>query len=79
LICWGARDPVTPLRFWDQRVELSREQREELRDLRAEVAKLHSVLSELQAERAKGFQFACEQKDAVADLPNFLPPRRVVN
>jgi uncharacterized protein YgfB (UPF0149 family) len=62
----------------DQRVDLSSEQREELRDLRAEVAKLHSTLAEMREERAKGFQFARE-KDAVADLPNFLPQRRIVN
>jgi hypothetical protein len=62
----------------DQRVDLSREQREELRDLKAEVAKLHSILTELREERAKGFQFARE-KDVVADLPDFLAPRRVVN
>ena len=41
----------------DQRVDLTRQQRE---------------------ERAKGFQFARE-KDVVANLPDFLGPRQVVN
>jgi hypothetical protein len=64
----------------DQRVELSREQREELRELKIEVAKLGSTLAELREERLRSnFQFARESKDAVADLPNFLPSRRVVN
>ncbi len=61
----------------DQPIEPSAQQREELRDLKAEVAKLHSMLTELREERAKGFQFARE-KDVVADLPNFLPQRRIV-
>ena len=60
----------------DQRVELSREQREELRDLKTEVAKLGSTLAELRG--GTDFRFARE-KDAAADLPNFLPQRRVVN
>ena len=62
----------------DQRGDLSREKREEFRELKAEVAKLHSILAEIREERTKGFQFARE-KDAVADLPNFLPQRRIVN
>jgi hypothetical protein len=62
----------------DQHIEPSAQEREELRDLKTEVAKLHSILTELREERAKGFQFARE-KDAVADLPNFLPQRRIVN
>ena len=56
-------------------MELSREQREELRDLKIEVAKLGSTLAELREDRARGFQFARE-KDVV-ELPRFLPPRRV--
>jgi len=57
----------------DQRVELSREQREELRDLKIEVAKLGSTQAELRV--GTDFRFARE-KDVV-DLPSFLPPRRV--
>src|SRR5262249_57371616 len=60
----------------DQRVELSREQREELCELKVEVSKLGSTLAEMR-ERGTDFRFARE-KDAVADLPNFLPQRRVV-
>jgi hypothetical protein len=60
----------------DQREHISIATCEELRDLRNEVAKLHSTLTEVREERAKGFQFARE-KDGVADLPNFLPQRRV--
>ena len=60
----------------DEHVELSREQREELRDLRAEVAKLHSALTELRKERSPSFQGFAREKDAeVVDLPNFLPRR----
>src|SRR5262249_11011054 len=59
----------------DQRVELSVAQREELRNLKVEVAKLGSTLAELREDRARGFQFARE-KDVV-ELPSFLPPRRV--
>jgi hypothetical protein len=56
--------------------DVSREQREEIRDLKTEVAKLGSTLAELRG--GTDFRFARE-KDAVADLPNFLPQRRVVN
>jgi hypothetical protein len=63
-------------RVADQRVDLSREQREELRDLKTEVAKLGSTLAELRG--GTDFRFARE-KDAVADLLDFLAPRRVVN
>jgi len=74
----GARATVDAIdRVAEQRVDLSREQREEIRDLKTEVAKLHSTLTEMREERAKGFQFARE-KDVVADLPNFLPQRRIV-
>ena len=60
----------------DEHVELSREQREELRDLRAEVAKLHSTLTELREERFRSFQgFAREKDGEVVDLPSFLPRR----
>jgi hypothetical protein len=63
-------------RVADERVDLSRDQREEIRDLKAEVAKLGSTLAELRG--GSDFRFARE-KDAVADLPDFLAPRRVVN
>jgi hypothetical protein len=60
----------------DQRVDLSREQREEIRDLKIEVAKVSSTLAELREQRAKGtFQFAREKDDA-GWLPNPLPLRR---
>jgi hypothetical protein len=71
----GARSTVGAIeRVAEQRVELSREQREELRDLKIEVAKLGSILTELR--EAKGFQFAREK--GPIDLPDFLP-RRLVN
>jgi hypothetical protein len=57
----------------DQRVELSREQREEIRELKIEVAKLGSTLAELREERTRGFQFAREK--GLIDLPDFLPRR----
>jgi hypothetical protein len=60
----------------DQLVELNRERREEIRDLRAEVAKLHSTLTELREERVRSFQgFAREKDGEVVDLPSFLPRR----
>jgi hypothetical protein len=65
----------------DQRMDLSREQREEIRELKVEVAKLGSTLTELREQRAKDqFQFARE-KDAgeIEDLPNPLPLRRDLN
>jgi hypothetical protein len=61
----------------DQRMELSREQREELRELKTEVAKLGSTLAELRG--GDSFKFARERHDQVVDLPNFLPPRRDLN
>jgi NAD(P)-dependent dehydrogenase (short-subunit alcohol dehydrogenase family) len=55
-----------------------REQREELRDLKVEVAKLGSTLAELRA-RPADFRFAREKGGAeVVDLPGFLS-RRTVN
>ena len=53
----------------DEHVELSREQR-------AEVAKLHSTLTELRKERSLSFQgFAREKDGELVDLPSFLPRR----
>jgi hypothetical protein len=64
----------------DQRVDVSREQRDEIRELRIEVAKLGSTLAELREQRAKGtFRFARERDDEVTELPNPLPPRRAIN
>jgi hypothetical protein len=57
-------------RVAEERMDLAREQREEIRDLKVEVAKLSSTLAE---GRVKDFAFARE-KDS-ADLPTFLPMR----
>ena len=61
----------------DQRMDLSREQRNELRELKIEVARLGSMLAEVREQRVKGFQFAREREDEVTDLPKSLPGRAV--
>jgi hypothetical protein len=58
----------------EQRGNLAKAERDELRDLKVEVAKLTSVMTELRGS-ADGFKFARE-KEALTDLPAFLPPRR---
>jgi hypothetical protein len=63
----------------DQRVDLSREQRDEIRDLKVEVAKLGSALAEMREEKAKGaFQFA-RDKTGIDDSPDPPLPRRDLN
>ena len=59
-------------------VDERREQRAEIDDLKAAIAKLGST--ELHG-RKEGFQFAREKSGSseAADLPSFLPPRRTVN
>jgi hypothetical protein len=64
----------------DERVDLSREQRDEIHELKIEVAKLGSTLAELREQQAKGtFRFAREREDEVTELPNPLPPRPAIN
>jgi predicted nucleic acid-binding Zn-ribbon protein len=63
-----------------QRLDLSAGQRDEIRELKVEVAKFGSTLSELLGKQTN-FQFAREKSDGdggVVDLPNPLP-RRTVN
>jgi hypothetical protein len=62
----------------DQRVDLSRDQREELRDLKVEVAKLASVTTELQKADST-FRFAREKAGEPEELPNPLAGRRELN
>jgi hypothetical protein len=62
-----------------QRMDLSAEQREELRDLKIEVAKIGSTLTELRG-RPADFRFAREKDtDAVVELPNPLVRKVTVN
>jgi chromosome segregation ATPase len=56
----------------DERFELPREQREEIRELKTHVAKLTAQVAELREQRA-GFQFAREREEG--DLPKVLPRR----
>jgi hypothetical protein len=58
----------------DQRIELSREQREEIRELKIEVAKLSSLVSELR-EKTAPFRFAREKEAEPLDVP----PNRELN
>jgi chromosome segregation ATPase len=49
---------------------IARETRQELRDLKGELAKLHSVLTEMHKERVKSFQqFAREHNDSIDGRP----------
>ena len=65
----------------DHRVELSREQKDEIRGLKTEVARLAALTAELQDQRA-AFQFARERQKTDeqdrSDLPE-SPPRRELN
>jgi hypothetical protein len=59
-------------------VDLSRDQRDEIPELRIEVARLGATLAELREQRAKGtFRFARERDEEASELPNPLSPRRV--
>ena len=59
-------------------LDLSREQRDEIHQLKIEVAKLGSTLAELREQRAKGtFHFSRERDAEVTELPNPLPPREI--
>jgi hypothetical protein len=60
----------------EQRGNLAAKERDEMRDLRAEIAKLSSLLAEQRG--SESFRFARE-KDTPIDVPAFLPPRRDVN
>jgi uncharacterized phage infection (PIP) family protein YhgE len=59
----------------NQRMDLSAEQRDEIRQLKQEVAKLGSTFNALRDERAN-FKFAREKDNAAVELPDFLSSRR---
>jgi DNA repair exonuclease SbcCD ATPase subunit len=65
--------------IFEQRIGLADKQLDEIHDLKVEVAKLGSVVTELREQRAKEFQFARERKGEVEDLPNPLQSRRDLN
>jgi hypothetical protein len=46
-----------------QRIDLSRKQRDEIRELKIEVAKLGATLAELRKQRAESFRFAREKDE----------------
>jgi hypothetical protein len=46
-----------------QRIDLSRKQRDEIRELKIEVAKLGATLAELREQRAESFRFAREKDE----------------
>jgi hypothetical protein len=64
----------------DHRVELSRDQKDEIRELKIEVAKLATLAAELREQKAT-FQFAREREKTgeqdQSDLPSFLPRREL--
>jgi DNA repair exonuclease SbcCD ATPase subunit len=62
--------------LWDQPAALPRETKEEIRELKIEVAKLTAQVSELREHKAN-FQFARERDSGEqnSDLPKFLPRR----
>jgi hypothetical protein len=65
-------------RVSDERVDLARDQREELRGLQGEVAKLTSMLDELR--RGTDFKFARESsKGEVTGMPSFLRHKTTIN
>jgi hypothetical protein len=61
----------------DAREDLSRERLEEIREMKAAIAKTDKLLDELR--RGPAFQFAREKTGEVEDLPNPLAARRELN
>jgi hypothetical protein len=59
--------------LWDQPAALPRETKDEIREMKIEIARLSAQVSELRENKAN-FQFARE-RDGLDQLPKFLPRR----